>query len=207
MVSTGTSEGSTEPQGVIGAREDATQGSPASERDDQRGGGGQMRPEHGEGHGPRRKGSSWRTPGQLAEAESPARSRQVELTLDISSELHVKPGYDAPSFKEVQRIVLLDVLEKGGRGHHARQPASTCSTTSTQQVELGPPIRAIVTVPNVRHGGEHGTRRGSAASDERQGENRVSKVPNRGTQKARRRGYLDSRKEVVFRVAGPRRED
>ena len=35
MVSTGTSEGSTESQGVIGAREDATQGSPASERDDQ----------------------------------------------------------------------------------------------------------------------------------------------------------------------------
>lgn len=154
VVSTDTSEGSTESQGVIGAREDATQGSPASEWDDQRGGGGQMRPEHGEGHGPRRKGSSWRTPGQLAEAEAPARSRQVELTLDISSELHVKPGYDAPSFKEVQRIVLLDVLEKGGRGHHARQPASTCSTTSTQQVELGPPVRAIVTVPNVRHGGE-----------------------------------------------------
>ena len=67
MVSTDTSEGSTESQGVIGARENATQGSPASERDDQRGGGGQMRPEHCEGHGPRRKGSSWRTPGQLAE--------------------------------------------------------------------------------------------------------------------------------------------
>ena len=37
MVSTGTIEGSTESQGVIGAREDATQGSPASEWDDQRG--------------------------------------------------------------------------------------------------------------------------------------------------------------------------